>query len=97
MTTVPDAAPPHEPKPARAAPSSRTKTLALAAGGVGVGVALLVAALLTNNGTLALIEAIVGVLIITSLVTGFALRQYSRSATFDRISQERRSANHRNQ
>ena len=67
--------------------SSRARTTAVAVGVVGV--ALLVAALLTTNGVLALVEAVVGLLLLSALVIAYAVRHRSRTLLFDRLSQER--------
>jgi len=62
-------------------------TRAVAAGVAGV--ALLVAALLTANGVLALVEAAVGLVLLTTLLIAYAVRRNSRAALFDRLSERR--------
>jgi hypothetical protein len=68
--------------------SSRARVTAVAAGAVGV--ALLVAALLTRNGVLALVEAIGGLLLLSALITAYAVRHQSRIVLFDRLSHRRK-------
>jgi hypothetical protein len=72
--------------------NSRARTAAAAAGAVGV--ALLVAALLTTNGVMALVEAVVGLLLLSALIIAYAIRRASRTILYDRLSHRRKEVSH---